>query len=63
MTDQPEKRTDTEETTEDFEGHKVKAPEKNKDISEALNAADDDADFEGHSFAGVEKNHKLHKKQ
>jgi len=52
MTDQPEKRGETEDAEADFVGHKRQptAP------SEAQAATDDDgADFEGHMHKGPEK--------
>ncbi len=55
MTDQPEKKSETEDVEADFEGHKIKvAPE------DAKTATDDDsADFEGHKMVlGPEKKYK-----
>ncbi|MCY7303786.1 MAG: hypothetical protein LH654_12300 [Thermoleophilia bacterium] len=55
MTDQPEKKSETEDVEADFEGHKIKvAP------SDAKTATDDDsADFEGHKMVlGPEKKYK-----
>ena len=57
MTDQPEKKSETEDVEADFEGHRQKgggAP------SDAKSATDDDsADFEGHRMvSGPEKLYK-----
>lgn len=63
MTDQPEKRSETEDVEEDFDGHRLGGPEKlgkKGDISDVRSASDDDsADFEGHRLSGPEKIGKL----
>jgi hypothetical protein len=51
MTDQPEKRGETEDVEADFEGHKHANAS-----SDAQAVTDDDgADFEGHMHKGPEK--------
>jgi hypothetical protein len=59
MTDQPEKKSLTEDVEADFEGQRLSGPErigKKSDISDVKAANDDDtADFEGHRFHGPEK--------
>ncbi len=62
MTDQPEKKSETEDVEADFEGHRLSGPEKLSDISDVKAAsADDGADFEGHRLAGPEKIAKIAK--
>ena len=57
MTDQPEKKSETEDV--DFEGHRLSGPEKIGklgDITDVKSANEDDgADFEGHRLYGAEK--------
>ena len=56
MSDQPEKRSETEDVAEDFEGHRQHGPEKTADTSDMRAATEDEgADFEGHRHAGPEK--------
>jgi hypothetical protein len=51
MTDQPEKKSETEDVDADFEGHSMDVKGVKGDISDVKGATDDDgADFEGHSF-------------
>ena len=63
MTDQPEKKSETEDVDADFEGHRLSGPEKLGklgDIADVKGASDDDgADFEGHRLSGPEKIGKL----
>jgi len=51
MTDQPEKKSETEGA--DFEGHRLSGPERLSDITDVKAANEDDgADFEGHRLSG-----------
>ena len=54
MTDQPEKKSETEEVDADFEGHRLSGPERaSRDITDVKAANEDDgADFEGHRLSG-----------
>ena len=53
MTDQPERVHETEETEDDFEGHRNSDPERSGDVA----AADEnEADFEGHRHHGPDRN-------
>jgi len=61
MTDQPEKKGETEDVDADFEGHRLAGPERLSDITDVKSATDDDSDFEGHRLAGPEKISKISK--
>lgn len=64
MTDQPEKKGETEDVEADFEGHRLGSPEKVGrlgDITDVKAANDDGADFEGHRLSGPEKIGKVSK--
>ena len=55
MTDQPEKKSETEDVDADFEGHRLSGPEKLSrlsDITDVKSRDDDGADFEGHRLSG-----------
>jgi len=52
MTDQPERKNETEEAAADFEGHRLQGPDFKQGIGDVKQATDDDADFEGHRLMG-----------
>ena len=63
MTDQPEKKSATEDVKMDFEGHRLSGaerkggPERKGDITDVKSTTDDDgeADFEGHKLGGPDE--------
>ena len=62
MTDQPEKKSATEDVKGDFEGHRLSGaerkggPERKSDIADVKSTTeDDDADFEGHKLGGPDE--------
>ena len=59
MTDQPERKSETEDVDADFEGQRLSGPEKIGklgDITDVQSANEDDgADVEGHRLSGPEK--------
>ena len=63
MTDQPEKKSETEDVDTDFEAHRLSGPEKIGKYGDTTdvksNTDEDGADFEGHRLSGPEKIGKL----
>jgi len=57
MTDQPERKSETEDVEADFEGQRLGgSPERKSDTTDVKSTTEDDgADFEGHRLSGPEK--------